>query len=242
MRIASAVSSIPSLDGTASQATTVPAIGRNANPHLLGRSGTIIRPNTARPRTSGQPSVQPSTPMPKANKSTKSSIRKFFSNRKHPITTTEDRTGGRHIRPRRSLLGLLQMSQDGSDGSRSAESVDMEDWDSNRSMVTLVMDKNPCPQGCSRDERCFHHYEVLHIKTLTGHDCLVLQLIAGKPTILAGTVDGFILEVCTPEQEGKTGTSKMHTSKLSWVVTDRGEIARSFILGSVPSNMWKLCL
>ncbi|KAF8467339.1 ras guanine nucleotide exchange factor domain-containing protein [Kalaharituber pfeilii] len=57
-----------------------------------------------------------------------------------------------------------------------------------------------CTRWC-REPRCFHDCDVLHIKTATGHDCLVLEAVLGKPTVIAGTLDGLLLELCAPLSE-----------------------------------------
>lgn len=49
--------------------------------------------------------------------------------------------------------------------------------------------------------RCFHDCDVLHVKNSIGHDCLVIEMILGKPTIIAGTLEGLMVELCAPITE-----------------------------------------
>ena len=49
--------------------------------------------------------------------------------------------------------------------------------------------------------RCFHDCDVLHVKDSAGHDCLVIEMILGKPTIIAGTLEGLMVELCSPITE-----------------------------------------
>lgn len=63
----------------------------------------------------------------------------------------------------------------------------------------------PIPQQlCTRlcgIPRCFHDCDVLHVKNSAGHDCLVIEMILGKPTIIAGTLEGLMVELCAPVTE-----------------------------------------
>ncbi|KAF8457427.1 ras guanine nucleotide exchange factor domain-containing protein [Terfezia claveryi] len=57
------------------------------------------------------------------------------------------------------------------------------------------------PSSCTRwcgVPRCFHDYDVLHIKNVAGHDCLVIEIVNGTPTVIAGTVEGLMMELCAP--------------------------------------------
>lgn len=58
------------------------------------------------------------------------------------------------------------------------------------------------PQGlCTRwcgVPRCFHDCDVLHIKNSHGHDCLVIEMVLGTPTVIAGSLEGLLLELCAP--------------------------------------------
>jgi len=57
------------------------------------------------------------------------------------------------------------------------------------------------PSNCTRwcgVPRCFHDYDVLHIKNAAGHDYLVIEMVNGTPTVIAGTVEGLMMELCAP--------------------------------------------
>jgi len=65
------------------------------------------------------------------------------------------------------------------------------------------------PSSCTRwcgVPRCFHDYDVLHIKNAAGHDCLVIEIVSGTPTVIAGTVEGLMMELCAPISD-KSGRS-----------------------------------
>ena len=65
------------------------------------------------------------------------------------------------------------------------------------------------PSSCTRwcgVPRCFHDYDVLHIKNAAGHDCLVIEMVNGTPTVIAGTVEGLMMELCAPISD-KSGRS-----------------------------------
>ena len=45
---------------------------------------------------------------------------------------------------------------------------------------------------------CLHECEVLHIKNIHDHDCLLIENVNGKSTIIAGTFEGLMLHLCNP--------------------------------------------
>lgn len=154
------------------------------------------------------PSSPPQTPiMPAQKVKVARSIRSFFKGgfgnngqpgiNEHDDNSSED--GDRNNKSSKKSMFNLRKQR-----AKEADERPFCELESPRPLTSQPVVHTLCTKWCGLP-RCFHDYDVLHIKNSAGHDCLVIEMVMGTPTVIAGTLEGLLIELCAPitEKSGK---------------------------------------